>query len=245
MVKSAYLAFAGVAYAAFLATFVYLIGFVGDLPWWPKTIDRGAIGPLVFALPTNVSIMLAFALQHSAMARPNFKQAWTRIVSPGLERSAYVLSSSLMLILLFILWRPIPGDVWRVEEGPASIILWAIFAGGWALALLSSFQFDHLELFGLRQAFAHVRGRTPGRPEMRRPLFYRVVRHPLYSGFFIAFWATPHMSYGHLLLAACLSIYMLAAIRWEERDLIGTFGGDYEAYRRDVGMLTPRLRRRG
>lgn len=245
MVKSAYLAFGALAYALFFATFLYLIGFVGDLPGLLKTVDRGAVSPLPAAVLVDMAAIGLFGLQHSAMARQGFKRAWTRIVPPPLERSVYVLAASLVLILLFLLWRPIAGDVWRVEGKAGSTLLWILFGGGWAVVLLSSFQINHFELFGLQQVYAHIRGRIATPPAMRRPLFYRIVRHPLYSGFFIAFWATPHMTLGHLLLALGMSGYILAAIRWEERDLVGLFGKDYESYRRDVGMLTPRLRRRG
>lgn len=244
MVKSAYLAFAALAYAIFFATFLYLIAFVGDLGWIPRTVDRGVIWPLPAAVLADLVAIGLFGLQHSGMARQAFKRGWTRIVPPVLERSVYVLAASLVLILLFLLWRPIPGDLWRVDSLAGRWLLWALFGGGWALVLLSTFQLNHFELFGLEQVYRHLRGRTAPPPAMRRPLFYRIVRHPLYSGFFIAFWATPRMTIGHLLLALGLSVYMLAAIRWEERDLVGTFGQQYRTYRDEVGMLTPRLRRR-
>ncbi len=177
------------------------------------------------------------------MARQWFKQAWTRFVPPPAERSVYVLVASVMLIILFVLWRPIDGTVWDARGTALEMPLWILFGAGWAIVLISTFLLNHFELFGLQQAWLHLQGRTAAKPEMRQPFFYRYVRHPLYSGFFLAFWSTPTMSYGHLLLAAGLSVYMLIAIRYEERDLVDLFGPDYEDYRQSAGMLTPRLRR--
>jgi protein-S-isoprenylcysteine O-methyltransferase Ste14 len=178
------------------------------------------------------------------MARQGFKRAWTRIVPPQAERSVYVLMASLMLIILFTFWRPIDGIVWDARRTPLEMLLWIGFAAGWLIVLLSTFLLNHFELFGLQQAWFHLQGRTAAEPQMRKPFFYRYVRHPLYSGFFLAFWSTPVMTYGHLLLAAGMSAYMLIAIRYEERDLVDLFGKDYEDYRESAGMLTPRLRRR-
>lgn len=244
MARGFYLLFAGIAYAIFFATFLYLIGFVGNLPGLPKTVDGGEPGSLLSALAVNLALIALFGVQHSVMARQGFKRAWTRIVPPPIERSVYVLFASLALILLFLLWRPIQGDVWRIENGIGVTAMWALFAAGWLIVLLSTFLINHFELFGLQQVYLHSRGQSPAEPQFRQPFFYRVVRHPLYTGFFIAFWATPVMSYGHLLLAVGMSAYMLIAIRHEERDLVGLFGEDYEQYRQRVGMLTPRMRRR-
>jgi len=244
MARAFYLLFALVAYAIFFATFLHLIGFVGNLPGIPKTVDSGLAGDLAPALIVNAALIALFGLQHSVMARQGFKQAWKKIVPAPIERSVYVLLASLALILLFAFWRPIAGEVWRVENAAGAAILWALFAAGWLIVLLSTFLINHFELFGLQQVYLHSRGRTAAEPQFRQPLFYRVVRHPLYAGFFLAFWATPYMSYGHLLLAAGMSVYMLIAIRYEERDLVGLFGHDYEEYRHRVGMLTPRMRRR-
>ena len=160
-----------------------------------------------------------------------------------MARGLYVLIASLTLILLFAFWRPIPAEVWRVEHAAGAALLWALFGAGWLIVLLSTFLINHFELFGLQQVYLHARSREAAAPRFRTPFFYRTVRHPLYSGFFLAFWATPVMSHGHLLLAIGVSIYMLIAIRYEERDLVHLFGEDYENYRRDVGMLTPRWRR--
>ena len=246
MARILYLLFGVAAYALFFATFLYLIAFVGNLPWVPLTVDRGgAAGPVGLAVVVDLALIALFGLQHSVMARPGFKRAWTRIVPKPIERSVYVVAASLALILLFLLWRPIPGNVWSVENAAAAAILWALFGLGWLIVLVSTFLINHFELFGLAQVWSHARGRGEGAPPaFRTPLFYRWIRHPLYSGFFLAFWATPAMSYGHLLLAAGVSAYMLIAIRYEERDLVGVFGDDYRLYRERTGMLAPRLGRR-
>ncbi|HEX6376567.1 MAG TPA: isoprenylcysteine carboxylmethyltransferase family protein [Allosphingosinicella sp.] len=246
MARILYLLFGFAAYLLFFGTFLYLIAFVGDLPWVPRTVDRGgASGPVGLAIVVDVALIALFGLQHSLMARAGFKRAWTRIVPPPVERSVYVLAASLVLILLFLLWRPMPATVWHVGNEVAATVLWALFALGWLVVLLSTFLISHFELFGLAQVWGHARGAGEvAPPKFRTPFFYRHVRHPLYSGFFLAFWATPHMTAGHLLLAAGVSVYMLIAIRYEERDLVALFGADYEAYRGRVGMLTPRLRRK-
>lgn len=243
MHRHAYVAFATVAYLIFFATFLYLISFVADLPFLARTVDRGPAAALPTALAIDLGLILLFGLQHSVMARQGFKAWWTRTVPEPVERSVYVLAASLALIILMALWRPIPGDVWRVEQPLLAGLLWALFAAGWLIVLVSTFLINHFELFGLAQVFCHWRGLAAEPPRFRQPLFYRLVRHPLYSGFFIAFWATPAMTAGHLLLAAGLSAYMLVAIRYEERDMVAVFGRDYEAYRGRVGMLAPRFRR--
>lgn len=242
MSKAASLLFAAIAYAIFFATFLYLIAFVGNLPFAPVTVDRGPAGPLAVAVFVDLALIALFGIQHSVMARQGFKRAWTRIVPKPAERSVYVLAASATLIVMFAFWRPIEGAIWSVD-GPAAIVLWVLFGSGWLLVLLSTFLINHFELFGLQQAWFHARGREAAPPIFRQPLLYKLVRHPLYAGFFLAFWATPHMSYGHLLLAAGMSVYMLIAIRYEERDLVGIFGRDYEEYQQQVGMLTPRMRR--
>jgi len=244
MTRGLYLLFAFVAYAIFFATFLYLIGFVADLPQLPRTVDSGPASGLAMALAVDLALIALFGVQHSVMARPGFKRAWTRVVPPPIERSVYVVFASLALIIMFMFWRPIPGDVWRVENPIGVAVLWALFAAGWGIVLLSTFLINHFELFGLQQVYLHARNRTAQAPRFRTPFFYKAVRHPLYAGFFIAFWATPVMTYGHLLLAAGMSAYMLIAIRYEERDLTGLFGEDYAQYRRNVGMLAPRFGRR-
>ena len=245
MPRIAYLVYGGIAYAIFFATFLYLIAFVGAPPVVPHTVDAGGdIRPIPAAAAINLGLVAIFAVQHSVMARPAFKRWWKRIVPEPIERSTYVLFASAALILLFWAWAPLPQTIWRVDQPVAAAILWALFALGWVIVLVSTFLINHFELFGLRQVWLHLRARTAEPPELRQPFFYRLVRHPLYSGFFLAFWATPHMTLGHLLLALGTSTFMLIAIRFEERDLIDNFGQAYVDYRSKTGMLTPRLIRR-
>jgi protein-S-isoprenylcysteine O-methyltransferase Ste14 len=240
------LLFAIFCYAVFFATFLYLIAFVGDLPV-PKTIDapESALAPAVAAI-IDVALIALFGFQHSIMARPAFKRAWTRIVPAAAERSVYVLFASIALLILFWFWQPIDKSLWMVPPSMAwlSMLLWVLFWTGFGIVLVSTFLINHFELFGLQQAWLNLQGREAEAPELRQPFFYRWVAHPLYAGFFLAFWATPHMTAGHLLLAVALSIYMLIAIRYEEHDLTGVFGEDYRRYRSQVGMLLPRFRRR-
>jgi methanethiol S-methyltransferase len=245
MARAFYLLFGILAYLVFFATFLYLVAFVGDLPWAPRTVDRGhpAVG-LAHAVAADLGLIALFGVQHSVMARQRFKAAWTRIVPPPLERSLYVLFASLALIVMFVFWHPIPAGLWTVGTPAAVTLLWGLFGLGWLIVLVSTFLLSHFELFGLHQVWAHAGGREMPAPVFRTPLFYRRVRHPLYSGFLLAFWATPHMSAGHLLLAVGMTLYILIAIRHEERDLVGLFGADYEAYRGRAGMLVPKLGRR-
>jgi protein-S-isoprenylcysteine O-methyltransferase Ste14 len=246
MSRTLSLLFAIICYAIFFATFLYLIGFVGDLSFFTKTVDRPptSMAPVAAAV-IDVALIAIFGLQHSIMARPAFKRGWTRIVPPALERSVYVLAASIALLILFWFWQPIDKAVWTVspETRWLSMLLWAIFWAGFGIVLLSTFLINHFELFGLQQAWLNLSGRQASPPELRQPFFYKWVAHPLYAGFFLAFWATPHMTVGHLLLAVALSIYMLVAIRYEEHDLAGVFGEDYRRYRSSVGMLIPRFRR--
>lgn len=242
MARAAMVAFSLFAYAIFFATFLYLIAFVGDFPPAPLTVDRGPEASLPAALAIDAALIALFGIQHTVMARQGFKRAWTRIVPVAIERSVYVLAASLVLHVLFVFWRPIPGTVWQVE-GAAAMVLWALFGLGWVIVLLSTFLINHFELFGLQQAWFHSRGREAAVPQLRQPLFYKLVRHPLYTGFLIAFWATPHLTFGHLLLAIGMTIYILIAIQYEERDLVGLFGKDYEEYRKRVGMLAPGIGR--
>jgi protein-S-isoprenylcysteine O-methyltransferase Ste14 len=242
--RALFLGFALIAYAIFFATFLYLIGFVGNLADLPMTVDRGPAASLGTAVITDLALIALFGVQHSVMARQGFKQAWTRTVPKPIERSVYVLTASATLIIMFSLWRPIEGIVWDVANPKVQAVLWALFAAGWGVVLLSTFLINHFELFGLQQAWLHLRTREAAPPVFRQPLFYKWVRHPLYLGFFLAFWATPHMSYGHLLLAIGMSIYMLIAIGYEEKDLVGYFGREYEEYRSRVGMLIPWIGRK-
>jgi protein-S-isoprenylcysteine O-methyltransferase Ste14 len=236
--------FAIVAYAIFFATFLYLIVFVGDFAISSRTVDVGPDAPVAVAVVIDLILISLFGLQHSLMARPGFKEKWTRTVPQPAERSVYVLSASVMLMILFLFWRPIDAVVWNVTSPALHDIIWLLFWVGWGTVLLSTFLINHFELFGLQQAWLYCRGRECAKPKFHTPLLYKWVRHPLYLGFFLAFWAAPEMTAGHLLLAAGMSAYMLIAIRYEEHDLIGLFGKDYENYREQVGMLTPRFRRR-
>lgn len=236
-----YVLFGVIAYLIFFATFLYLIGFLADLPGLPRTVDSGPLAAPARAAIVDLLLVAIFGLQHSIMARRRFKRVWTRLVPEAIERSTYVLFASAVLILLYVLWRPIPAPVWSVS-GPLAWLLWSICALGWLIVLSSTFLLNHFELFGLSQVWRNLRGTVAATPRLREPLFYKFDRHPLYTGFVIAFWATPVMSLGHLLFAAAMTVYIVIAIRFEEHDLIGLFGTQYEMYRRRVGMLVPRLR---
>jgi protein-S-isoprenylcysteine O-methyltransferase Ste14 len=228
-----------VSYAIFFATFLYAVGFVGNFGV-PRSIDSAREGSAASALAIDLLLLALFALQHSVMARPAFKKWWIRIVPPAAERSTYVLLSSLALILLFWQWRPIGGVVWNVEQPLARTLLYAIFATGWATVLVTTFLINHFDLFGLRQVWLHLRGQ-PYRPlPFGTPGAYRYVRHPLYVGWLLAFWATPTMTVTHLVFAVTTTAYILIAIRFEERDLVDVHP-DYAEYRRQVPMLLPRI----
>ena len=237
--------FAIICYAIFFATFLYLIVFVGDFSFAGRTVDVGKEAPPLTAAIIDVGLIALFGLQHSIMARPAFKAKWTKIVPPPIERSTFVLAASIALMIMFLFWRPIDAIVWNVRSVMLSQLIWALFWIGWTTVLISTFLINHFELFGLQQAWLHVRGRETARPEQREPFFYKWGPHPLYSGFFLAFWAAPEMTAGHLLLAAGVSVYMLIAIRYEEHDLTNLFGEDYRRYRSGVGMLIPRFGGRG
>ncbi|MBS0296950.1 MAG: isoprenylcysteine carboxylmethyltransferase family protein [Proteobacteria bacterium] len=238
MAKLAAVLYGLLCYAVFLAVLLYTVGFVADVGV-PLTIDGPTRddGPAV-AWMVDLGLVLVFGLQHSVMARPGFKALWTRVVPPAVERSTYLLFSSAALVLLFVFWRPIPQPVWAVE-GLAAAGLWTLGALGWLIALISTFLINHFDLFGLRQVWAYGSGRSAPSTEFREPLFYRVVRHPLYVGFILAFWAAPVMSRGHLLFAAAMTAYILIAIRFEERDLVAALGERYRAYQKRVSMIVP------
>lgn len=236
------LLYGAVTYLLFLATFAYAIGFIGNI-FVPKSVDTGTPAPLAGALIVNLLLLTLFALQHSIMARRSFKRWWTQFVSPAVERSTFVLAATAALALLLWQWVPIPEPViWRVDSPVLAQVLWGIFWLGWATLLLSTFLLNHFELFGLRQVFARMMDREIPEQEFRTPLLYRYVRHPIYLGFVLAFWATPVMTAGHLLFAIGGTGYILVGIWFEERDLIDQFGDRYRKYRAQVGMLFPSRR---
>lgn len=231
-------AFGVAAYVVFFLTFLYLVAFVGNLGV-PVSVDTGPEANMAMAAVINVGLIALFGVQHSVMARPGFKKVWTQIVPHAAERSVYVLLASVMLIIMFYFWRPMPDVVWSVEATGARTALWALFGVGWGIVLLSTFLINHFELFGLRQVWANLIQKPIPAQQFRQPMLYKAVRHPLYLGFVIAFWATPDMSVGHLLLAAVFTAHILIAIQLEERDLLDQLGDAYAEYRRRVGMLIP------
>jgi protein-S-isoprenylcysteine O-methyltransferase Ste14 len=226
------------SYLVFFATFLYAVGFVSGL-FVPKTIDGGAPAPATAALPIDLVLMTVFAVQHSLMARRQFKQWWTKFVAPAVERSTYVLFASLALVLLFWQWRPLPSVILHIADPRMALAATALSFAGWLIVLTSTFLINHFELFGLQQVTHHLAGRQAAAPRFRTPLFYRFVRHPIYLGFIIAFWATPVMTMGHLLFAAVTTLYIFLGILLEERDLVALFGDEYRHYKTRVAMLLP------
>ncbi|HKR64568.1 MAG TPA: isoprenylcysteine carboxylmethyltransferase family protein [Thermoanaerobaculia bacterium] len=237
-----FFAYGVVCYAIFFATFLYAIGFIGGFVV-PTQLDGAPVGSLAVSIAIDAALLGAFAIQHSVMARRWFKDRWTRVVSPVLERSTYVLFSSVALIVLFALWRPLGGVVWSVANPAGRAVLLSLFAFGWGLVLVSTFLINHFDLFGLRQVWLFLRGKPYTTLTFGTPGPYRLVRHPLYVGWFFAFWMTPHMTYAHLLFAIATTAYILIAIQFEERDLVREHGASYEEYRRRVPMLVPFTRR--
>ena len=228
------------AYVACLATLLYFVGFSGNV-LVPKSVDMGAAVPWVEALGIDLLLLALFGVQHSVMARRGFKQWWTRVVPPAVERSSYVVATCAVLALMFRFWAPIGSPLaWQVENRVGVALLWSLFGLGWLMVLVSTFLINHFELFGLQQVFARLMQRPLPEARFRTPLLYRYVRHPLYVGLLFGFWAVPVMTAGRLLFALGFSVYILVGIAFEERDLQVLFGDRYRRYRAEVGMLLPR-----
>lgn len=232
-----------ISYLIFFLTFLYAVGFVGNFGV-PKSIDTGEAAPFFQALLINLLLLSIFAIQHSVMARPAFKRWWVQFVPETMERSTYVLLSSLALILVFWLWQPMTDMVWDVEHPVGRNVLWALFWVGWILVLISTFLISHFDLFGLRQVYLYMKGKEYTQLGFRTPFLYKMVRHPIMLGFIVAFWATPEMSTGHLLFAVVTTLYILVALQFEERDLVKYHGAEYEAYRQKVSMIIPFWKRK-
>ncbi|MGA7055258.1 MAG: methanethiol S-methyltransferase [Mycobacterium sp.] len=232
------ISYGAVCYLIFLAAFLYMIGFVGNIAV-PRSIDAGVAGPIGEAVAVNVLLLGLFAVQHSVMARPAFKRWWTRFVPPSVERSTYVLLASLALIVLFWQWRTMPTVVWNVTSPLGRLGLWVLFWLGWATVLGGTFMINHFDLFGLRQVYLAWRGQPYTDIGFRTPLLYRLVRHPIMLGFILAFWATPKMTTGHLLFATATTGYIVIAVQLEEHDLVAAIGAQYRDYRGRVRMFLP------
>ena len=239
-----FFAYGSLSYLIFLATFLYAVCFIGNFGV-ARTLDGAASGPLGASFAIDAGLLALFAVQHSVMARKWFKDWWTRIVPVPIERSTYVLFSSLALILLFWQWRPLGGTVWSVEDPTGRLLLRGLFAFGWGLVLLCTFLINHFDLFGLRQVWLYLLDRPYESLQFATPGPYRLVRHPLYVGWFFAFWMTPVMTLAHLLFSIATTIYILLAIQFEERDLVREHGDAYERYRSSVPMVVPFLSKRG
>jgi len=231
------------AYVIFLLTFLYSIGFVGNI-LVPKSIDSGAQGPVASSLIINLALLSVFALQHSIMARPAFKRIWTKVIPKAAERSTYILMTCVALILIYVLWQPLPTPIWDVSNSIAGGALTALFWVGWLVVLTSTFMIDHFDLLGLKQIYANLKDRDAAQPGFIKVGLYRLVRHPIMTGFLIAFWAAPTMSVGHLLFALVTTGYIvIAVLHFEEKDLIAEIGDDYRAYQREVPAFVPGLGR--
>lgn len=237
------ISYGAVSYLAFVASFLYAIGFVGNI-LVPRSIDHAIAAPIGLAVVVNLLLLGLFAVQHSVMARPVFKRWWTRIVPEPLERSTYVLLSSLVLFLLYWQWRSMPAEIWHIGSQAVRLMVWALFWIGWLVVFAGSFMISHFDLFGLRQVYAVWQGKPLSDLGFRASMLYGWVRHPLMLGFIIAFWAAPTMTAGHLLFAVSTTVYILIAVQFEEHDLVAVLGAQYRNYRQEVPMLLPYPRRR-
>jgi protein-S-isoprenylcysteine O-methyltransferase Ste14 len=238
------LVYGAICYLVFFVTFLYAIGFIGNV-LVPKSMDSGRVASLSESIAVDSALLVLFAMQHSVMARPQFKRAWTTIVPEAAERSTYVLFSSLCLAFLFWQWRPIGGIIWDVNDPLGRGILFSLFAAGWGIVLVATFLTSHFDLFGLRQAWMRFRNQAYVPIGFKLRGLYKLVRHPLYVGWLLVFWAAPTMTVAHLIFSVATTAYILIAIQWEERDLVAAHGQAYTQYRQEVPMLTPWTKRAG
>lgn len=240
MSRTLILAYGILSYAIFFGVFLYSIAFLGNF-YIPNSMDAAPTMAFWPALAINLALLAGFAVQHSVMARPAFKRAWTKIVPEAAERSTYVLFSNLAMIALFVFWQPMGGSVWTVEAEPFRTIIFALYFLGWGVLFYATWLINHFDLFGLRQVWYNFRGTTPPEMTFRVPGMHKWVRHPIYVGWLIIFWATPTMTVAHLVFAVMTTAYIVIAIQFEEKDLVDEFGDDYRDYQKDVGMLLPKV----
>ncbi len=240
MSRTLILAYGILSYLVFFGVFLYSIAFIGNF-YIPNSMDAAPSMAFWPALAINLVLLAGFAVQHSVMARPAFKKAWTKIIPEAAERSTYVLFSNLAMIAFFLFWQPMGGTVWTVEAEPYRAIIFGVYFLGWGVLFYATWLINHFDLFGLRQVWYHFRGETPPEMKFRVPGMHKWVRHPIYVGWLIIFWATPTMTVAHLVFALMTTAYILIAIRFEEADLVDEFGDDYRAYQKDVGMLLPKV----
>lgn len=244
MSRLAYLLIATLCYLAFFFSFLYFVGFLAGYPDLPTHVDKGIAASVPVAVIVDIALVALFGLQHSIMARPGFKAGWTKIVPAPIERSVYCLATAAVLVVLFAFWHELPQPVWHVENAAFRTVLWTLFGLGILVVFISTWLISHFELFGLAQAWSHFRGRELPQQKFRTPAFYKLVRHPIYLGFFVALWATPEMSLGHVILSSSMTIYLVIGATFEERDLVSHFGATYVEYQSRVSMIIPGLGRK-